>query len=177
MNFEFRGQINLYGDSTFYFFTRSYLFDENTVVIKFSKETFSNKIVASICTWLKDENDKLVFKTIVKQQLIEKDNKSINNPSKRDDFQECTNLKFIIQDSNDERISIRVVINDSTYVNELSSDCFLPNLYNSYTIMFGSYGGSVIFKSLNYKISKKTSFEYDDIFTNERKNCECCNIY
>lgn len=131
-----------------------------------------------MCTWLKDENDKLIFKTIIKQQLIEKDNKSQNNnPVKRDEFQEHTNLKFIIQDNNDDRINLRIIVNDSTYINEISSDCFLPNLSNSYSIMFGSYGGSVIFKSFSYKISKKTSFEYDDIFTNEKKNCECCIIY
>ncbi len=69
-------------------------------------------------------------------------------------------------------------MNDSKIDNIISADFFLPN-YDKCRLMVGGYGQSIILKSLMSKTFNNSQIDLDGIavFSNERKNCDCCSIY
>lgn len=62
----------LTGDSSCWIFNRvENYFDEETFVIKLEKLEKSQKIFASFGTFVKDSQSNLIFKTFIKEQLID----------------------------------------------------------------------------------------------------------
>jgi len=73
---------------------------------------------------------------------------------------------------------IIILVNDSKTQNLITADFFLPN-YDNCRLLIGGYGQSCILKSMITKTFNKNNINLDGIsvFSNERRNCDCCNIY
>lgn len=64
--------ITLKGESSCWIITRtSEAFNEYTSVVRISKEDKSQKVFVSFGTFVKDQNNDLIFKVFLKQQLID----------------------------------------------------------------------------------------------------------
>lgn len=73
------------------------------------------------------------------------------------------------------------LVNDSKMENTVSSEFFLP-LYNKCRIMIAGSGQQVLVKSLMCKCLIKPHNESEDpnstnIFTSDKRNCDCCIIH
>jgi hypothetical protein len=62
--------------------------------------------------------------------------------------------------------------NDCKTENEISADFYLP-LYTKSYIMMGGVGQSCVVRNFLIKPFHKIKTQ----FSNDRRNCECCNIY
>lgn len=88
---------------------------------------------------------------------------------------DSVSLKINVTDSNEDRIVVKVFLNDNKINNELSSDFFLPFI-GKYRVMFGGIGDFIIVKSFISRCFPKIVIENDG-FTHEKRNCECCVIF
>ena len=113
------------------------------------------------------------FKTFTKQQLV--DYSKVKNKAFFE--KDVCEIKINIIDTNEERLSVKAHLNDNKITNELSSDFFLP-FNGKYNIMFGGIGQQVVLKNLMSKCFGKIVLEgKGEVFTNDRRNCECCLVY
>lgn len=92
----------------------------------------------------------------------------INNKSKSQE--EITSVNLVISDSFEERINCKVYLNGSLQGNEISSEYFLPFIGNFGMIIAG-IGKMVLIKNLKCHFSEKNPTE------NDKKHCDCCNIF
>lgn len=138
--------------------------NQNTVAIKIYKESFSYKVYLNLGTWVDTQ-----FKVFSKMQLIDYDKDKKGNSDSID-------LNFTVLDNCEDKINVKVKVNNNSIENELSSDFFLPFI-GKYSLMFGGIGDYVNMKILNSKCYSKTVVETDGIFSNEKKNCNCCIVF
>jgi len=160
------------GDSTTWIFLRDPNLTENTVVVKFQKESLSSKVFVSLGTWVESSNGNFIFKIFSRQQLIDF-NKTVNKMMTLKDMIE---LKFCIVDYNEDRINVKIFLNDNKVYNEVSSDFFLPFI-GKYRMSMAGIGELVSVDNISSKSFPKIVIESDGMFTNEKKNCDCCLIY
>lgn len=71
-NAEISAHLSLKGESSFWVITRTdNEFTEHSAIVRVSKDEKSQKVFASLGTFLKDSQGNLVFKIFCKQQLID----------------------------------------------------------------------------------------------------------
>ncbi len=94
-------------------------------------------------------------------------------------------LKMQLIDYGDNVINASIKVNENTYENCIKSMVFLPLMKKKKIIIAGS-GQQVNVKTFVSKINLKTNNENNEsknvlmnsaIFSNEKRNCDCCNIY
>jgi len=169
------------------FFNESYNFDAESLynepndvfnkyssVIKITKE-MSNKCFINYGTFVEDKNrNTLIYKTFFKRQLIEC--KEIeNNPN---DDESIDNLSLILIDTGNENIETKVKINNSKKENISKGNFYIP-INKKAKLLFGGVGESVEIKKLYINIFDKEdeSENFNTIFSNEKKTCNCCILF
>jgi len=94
-------------------------------------------------------------------------------------------LKFHLIDSGDNIINASIKVNENTYENCVKSMVFLP-LMKKKSIMIAGSGQQVNLKTFISKINLKENNDNvenrnvlmnSSVFTNEKRNCDCCAIY
>ena len=84
---------------------------------------------------------------------------------------------MIVLDNNEEKINVRIYINENELFNEVNCDFFLPFMGKS-SLLIGGLGDYVKIISLNNRIFNKNIIDYSDtILNSDRNNCQCCSIF
>ena len=94
-------------------------------------------------------------------------------------------LKLLLIDAGDNVINASIKVNENTYENCVKSMIFLPAMKKKRIMVAGS-GQQINIKTFVSKISLKENNENTEnknvlmnssVFTNEKRNCDCCLIY
>jgi hypothetical protein len=165
-------------------------FDEFSAVIRISKEDKSQNMFISMGTFVKDVHKNLVFKIFSKQQLIDFSSKNIYNDNhlelKTKSYKESDScdVRAYILDTGDDKIIAKIIINDSKMENNISSEFFLPFFDRNGRVMIAGSGQQCCVRTFickcNLKFNKIDCVEDKNtagIFTNEKRNCDCCLIF
>jgi len=173
----------LKGESSCWIFNRVMdYFDEYSVIMRVDKEDKSQKLFISLGSFVRDSQNNLVFKIFCKQQLIDY-SKIKNKMYVKGDLCKI-NLSLI--DTTEEKVFIKVYVNDSKTENSISSEIFLP-LKDNRRVMVAGSGEMCSIKSVVAKLNNTTiekiggikdyaSVNPNSAITPERKNCDCCLI-
>lgn len=143
-------------------------FNDNSIVIKVTKEL--NKSFVSLGSWIEDkEKDELKFKIFSKLQLIDFDKNK-----RKFSYDDITSYKILVFDNCENRINVKIYLNENRIPNEITSDLFIPHI-GKYKIMISGIGDSVMIKQIISNFSKRKNISYEHF--NDRGNCTCCSIY
>lgn len=168
--------ISLRGESSFWLILRKGDLQEDTIVIKLSKEERSQRIFISFGTWVIEEDLLETFKTkafkiFTRQQLVD----FSKVKSKMYIEKDICDVKLQIIDSNEEKVSVKAFVNENKVPNEIACDYFFP-FVGLYTIMFAGVGDQCTVKSIIAKAYGKIVIEGKDNQT-ENRNCQCCSVF
>jgi hypothetical protein len=173
-NNEIRAIVNLKNESSFWIFLRTKeIFSKENAVIYFKKEELSQNVHISLGNFYLNSNNKLIFKTFIKQQLIMS---MTNEKNENSDFyknRDIVKLNIKICDKGDEIISVYTNVNDNKEDNLVKGSFFIP-ISDNYKLMIAGIGECKLSKfscDLNYK----TEYAPPE-FSNDIKGCNCCNI-
>jgi len=148
-------------------------FDKYSSILKISKEERSQKVFASFGTFVLDERANLVFKVFQKQQLINMSKEQQNKVYKDNDL--CR-IKGSLIDSGNEKLIVKIYINDDKSENLIVGNFFLP-FHDTNKVMLAGSGYCCMVKSFFANEIEKDLKENKIDFTNEKKNSECCKIF
>lgn len=172
MGLEISSSFRLTGDSSFWMFLRSESMDQDTVVVKVSLENLTNKVFASLGSWLQfDEND--TYKVFCKQQLIDFDKGKVQSAITD---KSSYSIRIIVLDNNEDRVVVKAFLNKNKLFNEVSSDFFIP-FTGDYKLTIAGSGESIVIDNINSRCFSKTIIDEDNQFSSEKNNCTCCSIY
>ena len=161
-------------ESSIWIFLRSAnKFDTETVVVKINKEGNSQKCFISLGTYVKDKNNKSLFKVFTRQQLVDFQSKILKIESKSKIYSEGDICDFLltINDSFEDKLVCKVFVNNNQTPNEVTSEFFIPYI-KANSIMIAGSGKQVLVKNLRCECTDK-SIPLD----NEIKSCDCCKIF
>lgn len=156
------------------------VFDEYTISIKIERFENNSSFIC-IGTFVKDNNDNLIFRIFIRQQLIDFSN--LNNNSMT--ILDRTEFKCYIFDTCDETLICKVFLNDSKNPNLIKFNYMLP-LNEDTGFMIGGTGDKCLLKSficksvdhlevektLNKIISKSQQENDEKIKNNKNSNCK-----
>jgi hypothetical protein len=153
------------------------IFSTCSTVIKIYKNKNSNKGFVSFGTFYKNKKSgNLHYKNFLNRQLVDfvhndKDYYYLEN--------DLCEFNIIIIDTGNEYIQAKISLNNKDKYNYIKSNFYLP-LNKKAKIMFCGEGNNIKIDELNIK----SFIKYDEdreriglIISDEKKNCECCNIF
>jgi Fe-S cluster biosynthesis and repair protein YggX len=127
-----------------------------------------------------NHNTSTCLKMFCKQQLLDFDKNKFKSIERNKSIivKQDKLMKFNMQilDNSEDKLDIKIYINDNPIYNEVSSDFFLPYI-GKYTVMIGGVGDLVMLNYLNTYSYSKTNFESECVLSNEKNNCSCCTIF
>ena len=173
-NNEIRAIVNLKNESSFWIFLRTKeVFSKENAVIYFKKEELSQNVHISLGNFYLNSNNKLMFKTFIKQQLVMSLINEKNENSEIYKNIDIVKLNIIICDKGNETISVYTHLNDNKEDNLVKGNFFIP-ISDNYKVMIAGTGQcklSRFYCDLYYKT------EYDPLeLSNNSRGCNCCNI-
>jgi hypothetical protein len=178
MGLDINIDFSLSGESTCYIFSRTTpkedsLINDTSTIIRINKEDKCQKCFVSLSTFT-ESNGILVYKTFSKRQLVNISSKLNFYSENKQEYYEQDKCDFSVHiyDSGEEKLVVKVSVNDCKTENEISADYYLPTFDSSY-VMIGSIGQSCIVKNCLIKPFHKIKTQ----FSTDRRNCECCNIF
>jgi len=94
-------------------------------------------------------------------------------------------LKLHLIDYGDNLINASIKINENTYENCVKSMIFLPLMKKKRIMIAGSgqqvniktFVSKILVKENNDNLDNKNVLMNSSVFTNEKRNCDCCLIY
>ena len=191
-----KANIILEGDGMFWVFLHvNNQFDENTVVILFSKKEYTQRVTMSLGAFINLEYFKSPdekgnnFYIFQKQQLIKTYKKKKNENDKYEKKDGCL-IKITIIDEGYENIKIIAKLNDGEVDNELIGRIYNPvanidnydqnstnnnNDQKIYKVMIAGNGTSCKVNNFHCETKLKNIFENNRIQMVE--GCQCCHIF
>ena len=173
-NININCNITLEGESSFWIFLRTKgYFSEDNVIILFNREDYSQYVYITLGTFFLNLNGKLLFRPIIKQQLVfskKKKNKNYNFENDK------INLNIKIYDEGYENIIIETFLNNKKE-NNLIKGNFFQQIKDNYSLMFGGKGEEIKLNKLLCEASYKSYYLPIEISNNHVKGCTCCNIF
>ncbi len=173
-NNEIRAIVNLKNESSFWIFLRTKgYFSKDNVIILFNREDYSQYVYITLGTFFLNLNGKLLFRPIIKQQLVfskKKKNKNYNFENDK------INLNIKIYDEGYENIIIETFLNNKKE-NNLIKGNFFQQIKDNYSLMFGGKGEEIKLNKLLCEASYKSYYLPIEISNNHVKGCTCCNIF
>ena len=188
INYEFvdnilKINVTLKGCSSFWIFLHcKELFDDETIIIVFSKDEFSKRYFISSGTFIKNEkNENFEFVIFQKEQII-KDENNVNKNDKYENYDAC-NIQTTIYDSGLKNIRVISKVNEGKFENELNCKFAVPiNMENDnninfagntgYKIMFAGSGDSCKVSQFTSDLSFKKDYQYVD--SSRKRNSQGC---
>jgi len=159
-------------ESCFWLVLRNDTFlDRFSAILRISKDEKSQRIFASLGTFVLDENSNLIFKIFLKQQMINHSDQE-NTVYKENDL---IRIKGNVIDTGEDKMIAKLFINDDRMENVIVGKFFLPFTERN-KVMIAGNGASCNVKSF-FAREKEKSDEAEYIVTKEKKNCECCRIF
>ena len=191
VNNTLKANVILKGCSSFWIFLHcKELFDEETIIIVFSKDEFSKKYFISSGTFIKNEkNDNYEFVIFQKEQILKEEIYTIQN-DKYENNDAC-NIQITIYDSGLENLRIISKVNEGKFENELNCKFVVPvdmgnndnsNSFNDnsigYKIMFAGSGDSCKVSQFISDLSYKEEYLNIDMDKqNNNQGCGDCKLY
>ena len=189
VNNNLKANVTLKGSSSFWIFLHcKELFDEETIIIVFTKDEKPKKYFVSSGTFVKNEkNDNFEFVIFQKLQLIkEETNKNKNDKNDKYENDDACNIQINIFDNGLENIKVISKVNEGKYENILNCKFAVPvnmginnNLNNltksriGYKIMFAGSGDSCKVTQFISDLSYKKEFQY--VENNRKRNNDGCD--
>ena len=196
-NNKIKSSFILKGESDFWLFlhVKNDKFDENTIVILFSKEEFCENVHMSMGTFIKNDNKnkKYILKFFQTLQLVKSYKNEVNYDHKYENT-DCCLIKIVINDDGSENLKISAWMNEGSAENILIGKfCKQISMYNKDMLLRMSSSSSEI--NNNYKVMiagngvqcKVTQFScetfykdtFDDIegLKSNYNGCNCCKIF
>ena len=192
-----KANVLLEGDGSFWVFLHlNHEFDDNTVVILFSKKEYSQRVTMSLCSFINIDyiktskekgNNFFIFQ---KQQLI----KSFQKPKNKKEIdkyelKDSCLIKIIIIDEGYEKIKIIAKLNDGEEDNEMIGNLYNPvaNIdhldqnstnnnneeQNNYRVMIAGNGTCCKINNFHCETKLKKYFENS---VENGEICQCCEI-
>jgi len=173
-NNEIRAIVNLKNESSFWVFLRTKeIFSKENAVIYFKKEDFSQIVHISLGNFFLNSNNKLVFKTFIKQQLIMSMTNEKNENSEMYKNKDIVKLNIRICDGGSEIISVYSYLNDNKEDNLVKGNFFIP-ISDNYKVMIAGTGECKISR-FSCDIYYKNEYAPPE-YSNDIKGCNCCTI-
>ena len=93
-------------------------------------------------------------------------------------------IRAYFLDSGDNKITAKIVVNDSKVDNNINSEFFLPVFDQKSRLMIAGSGQQCCIKNLMCRINTKIkddiysdSKHHHSIFSSDKRNCDCCLLY
>ena len=177
-NCEIESLFTLKGESSFWLFLRCSedIYEENSSIIEISKKNFSQNTYINLGIIYNNQ-----YKVITKQQLINFNNKTLNNKKYIDN--DLVSVKLIILEPGNDNINIKIFINESNIENNINCNFFLPTL-NEKLLFVGGFGDECILESFNCKNSIKPKYakQFSELIkklngNNMKNENSCCSLF
>ena len=150
------------------------VFNKYASVIKITYEDFKRCFI-NYGTFIEDKNKNiLIYKTFFKRQLIEYKTSEKNY---YDDDDSC-DFNLVLLDTGSENIETKIKLNNSEKENLTKGNFYIP-INKKARLLFCGVGESVEIKKLFINTFEKVDDDenFNNIFSNEKKTCNCCIIF
>ena len=192
-----KANVLLEGDGMFWIFLHlNHVFDDNTIVILFSKKEYTQRVTMSLCSFINFDYIKFSkekgnnFFIFQKQQLIKSYNKPKNKKeADKYELKDSCLIKITILDEGYEKIKINAKFNDGEEDNEMIGNLYNPvaNIDNfdqkstsninedksNYRVMISGNGTG--YKINNFHCETKLKNYFENKIGNDEV-CQCCEI-
>ena len=196
----------LKGESEFWIFLHSKgNFNDETIVILFSKTEFSETVFMSLGVFVKSDNsnyniyeecennDEYNFRILKTMQLIRSYNNNENNMNKYESSDSCM-IKILVNDEGNENIKVSAWINDGDAENILVGDFYKQVIFKkndnigvkasstfeldnkNYKIMIAGSGQQCKITQFSCETNFKENLDYIDGCKQGFNSCNCCFI-
>ena len=148
------------------------VFNKYASVIKITYEDFKRCFI-NYGTFVEDKNKNiLIYKTFFKRQLIE------YKTLEKNSIDDICDFNLVLIDTGNENIETKIKLNNSEKENLTKGNFYIP-INKKARLLFCGVGESVEIKKLFINTFEKEDDDenFNKIFSNEKKTCNCCIIF
>ena len=148
------------------------VFNKYASVIKITYEDFRRCFI-NYGTFVEDKNNNiLIYKTFFKRQLIE------YKTLEKNSIDDICDFNLVLIDTGNENIETKIKLNNSEKENLTKGNFYIP-INKKARLLFCGVGESVEIKKLFINTFEKEDDDenFNKIFSNEKKTCNCCIIF